>query len=231
MASPTPTRAEATDVANAVLDGTDAVMLSAETAVGHDPVLAVSTMARLVSRAEAEADYLQWGGRLAKVQTADGIPEAISHAAWRAAIDARASAVLCCTWTGATARTMARFRPMACLVAVGPDRTALRQLMVTWGVIPLQAASCNSTDSVVAEALARASAAGLVEPGDVVVVLVGTSTLRGGDQRSAARAGSRRMMRYCFTSLCNSELGRLASSRSDGILSKGGQTRVSLIYA
>ncbi len=176
VVSPMPTRAEATDVANAVLDGTDAVMLSGETAIGHDPVLVVETMARLVRRAEAEADYLQWGGRLAKVQVADGIPEAISHAAWRAAIDAKVAAILCCTRTGATPRTMARFRPLSPLVAVGPEARALRQLLVTWGVIPLAADACDSTDAMVAEALDRASGAGLVKSGDVVAVLAGTTT-------------------------------------------------------
>jgi pyruvate kinase len=178
--TPTPTRAEATDVANAVLDGTDAVMLSGETAIGRDPVSAVAMMSRLVARAEAEADYLQWGGRLAKVQEADGIPAAVSHAAWRAAIDAKVAAILCCTRSGATPRSMARFRPLAALVALSPDDRSLRQLMITWGVIALPSAERDSTDSMVADAIERARAAGLVADGQTVAVLAGASTAPAG---------------------------------------------------
>src|SRR5687768_14420030 len=144
--SPLPTRAEASDVANAVFDGTDAVMLSAETAIGHDPELVVRTMARIVETAEAHADYLAWGGRLGRLQRASELPEhldvtaAVTHAAWQVACELGADAVLCLTRSGLTARAMARFRPTCPLVGFSPAEDVVRQLALSWGVLPLPAA-------------------------------------------------------------------------------------------
>ena len=121
-----PTRAEVSDVANAVFDGTDAVMLSAETAVGADPAEAVAVMAAVVARAEREADYLQWGAKLGKLRrsrplsTTARITEATSEAAWRAATNVGAAAIVCCTPSGDTARAVARFRPTVPVLAVTP---------------------------------------------------------------------------------------------------------------
>ena len=125
--APAPTRAEVSDVANAVFDGTDAVMLSGETAIGHDPVLVVRTMGRIAARAESEASYRRWAQRLGSEQrtwadnVSDRITFAVSHAAWQAAIDAGAAAILCCTRSGRTARAIARFRPECRLVGLSPD--------------------------------------------------------------------------------------------------------------
>ncbi|MGH9284910.1 MAG: pyruvate kinase, partial [Acidimicrobiales bacterium] len=140
--APTPTRAEVSDVANAVFDGTDAVMLSAETAIGVDPANVVATMARICRRAEAEADYPQWGARLGRRQRVEPrsaavrVTDATSHAAWQAAASVEARAILCCTRSGATARAVARFRPVAPMIALSPDPGAARRLAVTWGVKP-----------------------------------------------------------------------------------------------
>ena len=123
-----PTRAEVSDVANAVFDGTDAVMLSAETAVGADPAEAVAVMAAVVARAEREADYLQWGGKLGKLRrssplsTTAKITDATSEGAWRAATNVGAAAIVCCTPSGDTARAVARFRPTVPVLAVTPAR-------------------------------------------------------------------------------------------------------------
>ena len=117
ITAPAPTRAEVSDIANAVFDGTDALMLSAETAIGHDPVAVVEAMVRIAERAEVEASYAAWGSRLGRIQRrqwpegSDRITMAITHAAGLAAVDAGVDAILCCTRSGRTARAMARFRP------------------------------------------------------------------------------------------------------------------------
>ncbi|MBA2281106.1 MAG: pyruvate kinase [Actinomycetota bacterium] len=181
--SPMPTRAEASDVANAVFDGTDAVMLSGETAIGHDPELVVRTMARIVERAEQEADYLAWGNRLGKLQRAAGVPEelaitaAVTHAAWEAAVDLDAVAIVCCTRSGTTARAMARFRPRCALVSFSPTEAAARQLALSWGVIPFATEWYESSDEIVWHAVERAVQAGVARTGDNVVVIAGSPVL------------------------------------------------------
>lgn len=175
----TPTRAEVSDIANAVFDGTDAVMLSAETAIGHDPVAAVTTMARIATRAEAEADYVQWGGRLGKLQRLQTLPgllaitAAISAGAWQLALNVEADAILCCTRTGSTARAIARFRPTAPLIGLSPSAVTARQLTLTWGLLPVTVPEQGTTDDIVWFAVERAFAMGLVDKGDTVVVLAG----------------------------------------------------------
>lgn len=177
--APMPTRAEATDVANAVFDGTDALMLSGETAIGHNPVAAVRAMARIAARAEIEADYLQWGGRLGRLQRQAELDEqllltaAMTHAAWQAIHDAGATAVLCCTRSGTTARAMARFRPSARLLGVTPDERTARQLALTWGAIPITVPELASNDEMLSCAIEAAKAEGHVESGDVVALLTG----------------------------------------------------------
>jgi pyruvate kinase len=174
-----PTRAEASDVANAVFDGTDAVMLSGETAIGHDPELAVRTMARIVVRAEADADYLAWGGRLGKLQRAAEVPEslavtaAVTHAAWQVAVELGAAAILCCTRSGLTARAMARFRPPCKLIGFSPEAATVRQMALSWGVRPMPVEVYGSTDDMVWHAVERAVRAGAATTGDTVVVIAG----------------------------------------------------------
>jgi pyruvate kinase len=177
--APAPTRAEATDVANAVLDHTSAVMLSAETAVGHDPALVVRTMGVIAERAEREADYAQWATRLGRTQrrqldeSPDRITLAITHAAWQAAADADVTAILCCTRSGRTARAMARYRPAARLVGLSPDPLTVRALTLSWGVTPVLTDVHHSTDELVWFAVESAVAAGVVARGDHVLVLAG----------------------------------------------------------
>ena len=181
VTSPLPTRAEVTDVANAIFDGTDALMLSGETAIGHDPVLTVSTMADIAERAEAEAHYRQWATRLGRVQreswdsSSDRVTAALTHAASEAAVDLQVSAILCCTNSGRTATAMARFRPGATLVALSPDPRTVNQLALSWGVSPMPMETYRSTDEIVWHAVEQAVGAGLVDHGDTIVVLAGSS--------------------------------------------------------
>lgn len=179
ITSPSPTRAEVSDIANAVFDGTDALMLSAETAVGADPVAVVTMMNRIAGRAELEANYRQWGARLGRVQRGrwpegpDRIAMAISHAAAMAADDVDATAILCCTRSGRTARAMARFRPTARLVGLAPDPRTVRAMALSWGVEPLAVDEYGTTDEVVWHAVETAATVGSISVGDTVVVLAG----------------------------------------------------------
>lgn len=179
ITAPSPTRAEVSDVANAVFDGTDALMLSAETAIGEDPVNVVRTMARVAERAEREADYAQWAdhlGRLQRTSFPDGpdrITMAITHAAGLAATDAGADAILCCTRSGRTALAMARFRPTARLIGLSPDLATVRALALSWGVESLRVETYTTTDELVWHAVESAVQHGLVSVGQTVLVLAG----------------------------------------------------------
>jgi pyruvate kinase len=182
VASPVPTRAEVSDVANAVFDGTSALMLSAETAIGAHPVAAVATMSRVALRAEREFDYHGWGSRLGRQQQAgvQGAPAtsritaAISAAAWRAAIDADVAAIIACTQSGRTSRAVSRFRPTMPLLAVTPSLRTARQLRMAWGITPVIDQQRATKDETVWFAVEAAARLGVVKPGDVVAVVVGS---------------------------------------------------------
>jgi pyruvate kinase len=179
VSAPSPTRAEVSDVANAVFDGTDALMLSGETAIGHDPPAVVETMSRIAERAEAEASYRQWADRLGRVQrqrwdtTADPITAAITHAASQAARDIGVTAILCCTRSGRSARAMARFRPDATLIGLSPDPKTVRSMALSWGVVPIMVDTYTTTDEMVWFAVETAVQQGRIHAGDVVLVLAG----------------------------------------------------------
>ena len=180
ITAPSPTRAEVSDIANAVFDGTDALMLSGETAVGHDPALTIATMGKVAERAEAEASYRQWAARLGRIQRQnwdslhDRITAAVTHAASEAAVDIEATAILCCTNTGRTARAMARFRPEMELVALSPSERTVNSLALSWGVGPLKVESSPSTPEMVTAAVAKAVEHGRIKPGDNALVLAGS---------------------------------------------------------
>lgn len=182
--APTPTRAEVSDVANAVFDGTSALMLSGETAVGHDPVNAVRTMAQVARRAEREFDYDGWGRSLGRAQVAEAhgasiavrTTAAISAAAWRAAADAEVAAIIACTNNGATARAISRFRPTMPVLAATPSVRTARQLSMAWGITPVLADRHDTTDDIVWFAVKAAVESGVVDSGDLVAVVVGSPT-------------------------------------------------------
>jgi pyruvate kinase len=171
-----PTRAEASDVANAVLDGTDAVMLSAETAVGNHPVTVVETMDRIIREVEESAEYAEDIER--RVPAAESTRmDALARSARYLARDIGASAVVAASESGYTALKTAKYRPPVPVVAVTPNHSVRRRLGLSWGVQPIHArVSDRGADAVVERAAQAALEAGLAESGDVVVVLCGMMT-------------------------------------------------------
>jgi pyruvate kinase len=180
ISSPAPTRAEVSDVANAIFDGSSAVMLSAETAVGHDPVLAVATMARVAERADAEFDYDAWARRIRLLRTetlADGgarITDAMTAATWRAASEIGVAAILCISESGFTVRSIARFRPRMPIIGFSPRERTVRQLSLSWGTVPVRASGHVDNISTMDEMILAARDGGHVRSGDIVAVLAGT---------------------------------------------------------
>ncbi|MFN3982832.1 MAG: pyruvate kinase [Caldilinea sp.] len=172
MRNPRPTRAEASDVANAVLDGTDAIMLSGETASGQFPVEAVTTMAKIAEEAERLRSSL--GQKIKynepRVFSASG---AICHAAVTTASETGAKAIIAPTVSGATAKLLASFRPEAPLIAVTPSPMVQRQLALYWGTYPLLTKRLSNTDEVVTDAINLALAKGYIGEGDTVVLTAG----------------------------------------------------------
>jgi len=167
-----PTRAEVSDVANAILDGTDAVMLSNETAVGTYPIEAVATMARIAERIEQEED-LDFHSR----QTRDSrrsIPNAISQAVGQIAENLGAAAIMTLTQTGATARNVSKFRPRTPILAITPHVNVARQLQLVWGVKPLLVLELPSTGQTFQAAINVAQEKNLLAEGDLVVMTAGT---------------------------------------------------------
>ncbi|HEY8526082.1 MAG TPA: pyruvate kinase [Acidimicrobiales bacterium] len=177
VTAPAPTRAEVSDVANAVVDGTDALMLSAETAIGQHPVAAVRTMGRIALRAEQSDERLiapEDRGRLRRREiTPEATAVAMAHAALRAASELHLSAIVCCTRSGTTARAMAALRPACRLIGASPSPATARQLALTWGVEPLEVGEYGSTDDMVWCVVEATVRRGLVKAGQSIAVLAG----------------------------------------------------------
>lgn len=180
--APVPTRAEVTDVANAVLDGASAVMLSGETAIGDDPVGTVETMDRIVRRAEESFPYQQWGSALElhknfhPGQQSTRITAAITGAAWRAAMEENAVAIVACTGSGMTARAISRFRPPMPIIALTQSEGTARQLHGSWGIDEIVVTKARDIDTLCAEAVSFVLREGIGRPGDNIVVMAGSST-------------------------------------------------------
>jgi len=177
---PRPTRAEATDVLNAVLDGTDAVMLSGECANGKFPEESVGMLRRICEQAEGVTDYksLFLLNRLSVLSLAPNNQvssvEAMCSSAVKETVDADCQLIVALTETGYTARTVAKYRPAVPILAITASPTTVRQLGVVRGVVPMLTASFNGTDSVISKALKQAVAAGMVKSGDSIVAVHGT---------------------------------------------------------
>lgn len=185
ITAPSPTRAEASDVANAVFDGTSAVMLSAETAVGADPVQVIATMASIAHRADQEFNYDEWAQRLRRDQLLEpqsqdsAVTDVMTMATWQAAREIGAKAILCISRSGFTVRAIARFRPKAPILAFSPEPRTIRQLTVSWGATPIHIDRIDDNVFTVHRALEGAKAEGHVRTGDIVAVLGGSSATIG----------------------------------------------------
>ncbi|HPD42376.1 MAG TPA: pyruvate kinase, partial [Anaerolineae bacterium] len=176
--APRPTRAEASDVANAILDGSDAVMLSGETSVGKYPVEAVQMMARIAESVESSASFpynqlLDLPGDAEALPVPRLISRAISRATVKIAEECSARAILTSTESGRTARTVARHRPRCPLIAATPFEQTARRLQLVWGVIPVQVAPFHDTDSMIQTMVQAAVQLGYANVGDEVVLTAG----------------------------------------------------------
>ncbi len=165
---PRPTRAEASDVANAIFDGTDAVMLSAETASGRYPVESVKMMDRIAVVAEANMDFT--GLHVHELPTS---AHAVAHAACSMAVDMKASAIATFTKSGATARLVSQLRPPGPVIALTQDAYVLRQLSLSWGVYPLMLTEVSDSESTLALVEKTLLKEGLVQPGETLIITGG----------------------------------------------------------
>lgn len=170
--NPRPTRAEASDVANAILDGTDAIMLSGETAAGKYPVESVETMNRIAIRTEAELNYREVL-HTHSLQKQITITDAISQAVANAALDLEASAIITPTESGYTAKLVSKYRPKAPIVAVTPHKGVVRRLSLVNGVYPILGPMADSTDEMLELSVREAVHSGIVRHGDLVVITAG----------------------------------------------------------
>ena len=166
---PRPTRAEATDVANAVLDGTDAVMLSEETASGNYPVQAVANMVKIIAEAEQRFPH----GKYLEMMPHDSISESVAHVACVLAKNLHASAIIATTRSGQTARFISRFRPDQGVIALSPQPETVRRLCLQWGCFPKLVEEPRDTDDMFQKASKHALETGLVSKGDLAVITAG----------------------------------------------------------
>ena len=172
MKNPRPTRAETTDVANAIYDGTSAIMLSGETAAGAYPIEAVKTMARIARRTEQDINYIKrFSSR--DVHEAPNVTNAISHATVTTAHDLGAAAIITVTKSGTTARMISKFRPACPIICCTTNPAAQRQMNLSWGVVPIMAEEKDNMDALFDHAVDCAVNAGYLSSGDLVVITAG----------------------------------------------------------
>jgi pyruvate kinase len=167
-----PTRAEVSDVANAIFDGTDAVMLSAETATGKYPITTVKTMAKIITEAEQTTNHFL-AHHLSPDEKTLSIADAISHSACEAAEYLKIKAIVAFTKSGFTARMVSKYRPQTRIIAFSPSEIVLRQLNLSWGVCSLKMEILNNTDEIIGQTEQILLKQKFVKPGDIIVILLG----------------------------------------------------------
>jgi pyruvate kinase len=172
MSNPRPSRAEVTDVANAILDGTDAIMLSEETAVGNYPLEAVETMNKIALRIEKAIDYEKiLSERSISVKPTNA--DAISHATCQVALDLKVKAIVTFTFSGSTARMVSRYRPPVPIIAASTQDSTVKKLTLSWGVYPFKTEELADTDDLITRSRKIALETGLVRPGEKIVITAG----------------------------------------------------------
>lgn len=174
--NPRPTRAETTDVANAVYDGSDAVMLSGETAMGKYPLEALKMMAHICEATEQYLDYNSYRGRRVSAENEHNISNAVCYSSVATAHDLNAKVIIAPSISGFTTRLLSKWRPAAQIIGLSPSATAVRQMQIYWGVKPFQAKRAESTDVLIESSLDLLKEKGIIEDGDVVVVTAGVVT-------------------------------------------------------
>lgn len=172
MRNPRPTRAEASDVANAIYDGTSCIMLSGETAAGKYPIESVETMARIAEKAESTIDYWDRFTNM-EYDLMASVTNAISHATSTTALDLNAAAIVTLTQSGHTARMISRFRPACPVVATTSNAKVQRQMAMSWGVTPFLVKEASNTDEMFDTGVEKAMESGFVKNGDLVVITGG----------------------------------------------------------
>jgi len=170
--NPRPTRAEVTDIANAIFDGTDAIMLSGETAIGKHPLESVKIMNKIAVETEKALDYKKILRERA-LSVEPTASDAISHATCQIAQDLKAAAIVTFTFSGSTARMVARYRPHVPIIARSPNESTVKKLTLFWGVYPLKSLDIKNTDGMVEKAKKAALETGLVHQGEKIVITAG----------------------------------------------------------
>lgn len=174
--NPRPTRAEVTDVANAVYDGTDAVMLSGETAMGNYPVEAVRMMSQIVEDSEMYLDYLSYQKRKVSAENVKNISNAVCYSSVSTAHNLGARVIVAPSISGFTARMLSKWRPNAIIAGLSPSMAAVRQMQLYWGVKPFHAKRAESTDVLIYSSIELLKEKELVESGEIVVATAGVVT-------------------------------------------------------
>lgn len=172
MRNPRPTRAEVSDVATAIFEGSDAIMLSGETASGSYPTEAVQTMARIAEMIENSLDYENIL-KEKKIGCSNKIADSISYATCRTCLDLKASAIISATSSGYTAAAVSKFRPAAPIIAATESEQVMRKLSLYWGVYPVKISKMNSTDEIIEKSVERALELKYIENGDLTIITAG----------------------------------------------------------
>ncbi|MEG2054672.1 MAG: pyruvate kinase, partial [Oscillospiraceae bacterium] len=170
--NPRPTRAEITDIANAIYDGTSAIMLSGETAAGKHPIEAVATMAEIAEHTEADINYNK-RLKLREMDSHLGVADAMAHAACTTAMDVKAQAIITVTKSGETARLLCKYRPDQPIIACVTDEHVSRQLAISWGIRPLMMPIVKTTDELISMSVEVAQKANYIQDGNMVVITAG----------------------------------------------------------
>lgn len=170
---PRPTRAEATDVANAIYDGTSAIMLSGETAAGKYPVETLQTMVRIAQQTENDIDYVNRFNHISTNNGHQNITEAIAYATCSTAHDLKAQAIVTVTKSGGTAHTISKYRPACPIIGCATHPHVWRQLNLCWGIVPIQTKEEQDTFELFEHSIEEATAAGFLKDGDITVITAG----------------------------------------------------------